>query len=359
MSGRDYPAHDPQRVNVLAEIDRLPIPDVARMFGIAVSADGIACPACGAETRDGRRAAARLSDGRWHCKRCGQGGGRLRLVAFVLLGRAATSRADWSDLARKVEERAAPVPMVASVPTPALRVPVREVERYWDSCGRCDVETRAARWLRSRGLDPVAATRGDLVRASGGLRMPWLPGDVADRHAVLAAWDERGDLASLRFRHTNVRGSEVAQGHRQAPKAVPPSGRGDPRTGGASYAVGGTVLANPAAVALLRGTRLPAWDGTVWVCEGEPDWLTVALARAPRAAVFGVWSGSWTQAIGNRIPSEAEVVIATHHDDAGHKYAAQVERTLSGRARRTPPGPDENDRWMADLAKKPEAMAAK
>lgn len=357
MSSRDYPAHEPQRVNVLAEIDRLPIVDVARMFGLAVAADGIACPACRVETRDGHRAAARLSDGRWHCKRCGQGGGRLRLVAFVLLGRAAVSREDWRDLAVKIAERAAPVPAVPSAPAPPPpRVPLREVARVWDDCGRADVDPCVARWLRGRGLDPALAARADLVRARGSVRVPWLPGDVSDRRAVLAAWDVSGEVASLRFRRTVVpRGSRpypsaVPKGHRSAPKAMPPSGRADPRTGGASYAIGGTLLANPAAVALLRGVEFASWNGAVWICEGEPDWLTVALHRVPKAAVFGIWQGSWTQAIANRIPVGAEVVIAVHHDAAGEKYAAAIATTLRGcTVERTTPGPDENDRWMAAI----------
>jgi ABC-type ATPase involved in cell division len=44
-----------------------------------------------------------------------------------------------------------------------------------------------------------------------------------------------------------------------------------------------------------------------------------------------VISGSWNQAIADRIPDGSTVVIATHDDDAGDRYENKIIETLTGR----------------------------
>ena len=74
------------------------------------------------------------------------------------------------------------------------------------------------------------------------------------------------------------------------------------------------------------------------IAEGEPDFLTWASRLSADAefapvAVLGIVAGAWTPAIAARIPDGARVVVRTHHDEAGRKYAAQIHATLTGRCR--------------------------
>jgi hypothetical protein len=69
----------------------------------------------------------------------------------------------------------------------------------------------------------------------------------------------------------------------------------------------------------------------VLVVEGEPDFVTAVL-RWPWFAVFGLISGSWGPDFAARIPFGSEVVVMTHHDPAGDKYAEIVHRSVRGRA---------------------------
>jgi len=86
--------------------------------------------------------------------------------------------------------------------------------------------------------------------------------------------------------------------------------------------------------------KVPAWWNRsvplrIVIVEGEPDFLTWSNkpsdADEYAPAVIGVASGSWTINIANRIPAEATVVVRTHHDEAGDKYAAKIHETLVGR----------------------------
>ena len=112
------------------------------------------------------------------------------------------------------------------------------------------------------------------------------------------------------------------------PKSLAPSG----------YTVKGLVLADPLAQQLLGGV-CPSWwqPRQVIVAEGEPDWLLWAL-RQPETdeqgpAVLGVEAGAWSPQIAARIPTGASVVIRTHHDEPGRRYAQQIAASLLGRCR--------------------------
>jgi hypothetical protein len=63
----------------------------------------------------------------------------------------------------------------------------------------------------------------------------------------------------------------------------------------------------------------------VIITEGAIDFLTVAThygctEYAP--AVLGVFSGSWSDELAARIPTECRVVVRVHRDEAGEKYLA-------------------------------------
>jgi hypothetical protein len=73
------------------------------------------------------------------------------------------------------------------------------------------------------------------------------------------------------------------------------------------------------------------------VAEGEPDWLLWAARQreteAQGPACFGIEAGAWAAQIADRIPTGAHVVIRSHHDEPGDRYAQQIAASLRGRCR--------------------------
>jgi hypothetical protein len=130
-------------------------------------------------------------------------------------------------------------------------------------------------------------------------------------HRVLQrTFDEAGTLRSLRAWQVD-RGVE-------GPKRLPPAG----------HRATGIVLANEAALAILRA---PAEPVRLLIAEGESDHLSLCQ-RYPGFAVLGVFSGSWSTSFAERIPFGSLVTIRTDHDAAGDRYAETIAKTLTGRA---------------------------
>jgi hypothetical protein len=126
---------------------------------------------------------------------------------------------------------------------------------------------------------------------------------------LVPVYDHTGDMRSLR--------AWRIEGEGQA-KRVPPAG----------CKATGLLMANRGAVEILRGRGAPR---RVLVVEGEPDFLTAATSW-PDLVIFGVVSGGWTEDFAGRVPLGSEVIVATHHDEAGEKYAAHVAKTVKTRA---------------------------
>ena len=341
------------------------------------------CPVCGADRRgrEDRRppVALFLRDGEehWHCKvaGCGAGGGAAALLAAIRF-REIPGKGDprWVEVYTELEDRPTRTP--ARPPQPA-RTPARpssvgtqmvsdpyqmdakatarppeapgyppldEVLSFWGACwslGRLAADDATRGYLRTRGLDVDRLSLLDLSRSlPADLPLPrWVPvGGVDSRvwtgvyRLVTPMFDAAGALRSLRFRAI---GTAPA-----GKKALNPRG----------YGYGGLVMADPMGIALLRGARADedvSWDGRVIVVEGEPDFWTWAchpgrFGRPSTWAVLGVVSGSWSEEIAARIPDKARVVIRTHHDEPGQKYAERIRATFSkGRCdvlRSTPSG---------------------
>jgi microcystin degradation protein MlrC len=91
-------------------------------------------------------------------------------------------------------------------------------------------------------------------------------------------------------------------------------------------------MADAGAARMLIGG---AWQPRqVWIAEGVPDFLTLASdfnEADDESAMLAVVSGSWSHEIADRIPDGCRVVVATHNDDAGDQYAAEIAGTLRSR----------------------------
>lgn len=202
---------------------------------------------------------------------------------------------------------------------------MREVETVWASAVPVIDDVEASHWLRGRGLDPLDVAERDLARVlpKGASLPPWAsfgrPWTVTSHRLIVPLCDEIGRRVTLHARALAPRDPKGRD------KAASPSG----------YEVRGALMADEGALALLRGAPCTTWSGVVIVAEGVPDWLTWSThfseASDVTPAVFGVLAGSWQQAIADRIPSGARVLVRAHDDRAGHKYAAVIVATLARR----------------------------
>lgn len=198
-------------------------------------------------------------------------------------------------------------------------------------------------WFEERGLNFDFAVENELCFSSGSLEerhFPWKGGrwgwEWRGYELLFPTLSADGQRVSVRVRQT---GTHRTTSERGSQKVLAPSG----------FTCAGTVLANAAAWQLLLPTLTveereliplfipgasadPAPLATsVEIAEGEPDFLRRCESAAPGTAVFGVFSGAWTQAHADRIPDGAIVKIFTHSDAAGMEYQHHIAESLRGR----------------------------
>jgi hypothetical protein len=209
----------------------------------------------------------------------------------------------------------APVP--APEPQPEPEYPAaEEVRELWEQARPANDDIDASRLLVSRKIDPDLVTSLDLARV---IR----EGQPLPRFAAYRGrtWLETGHTLIVRSfdsngRFVSVRAWRVTEG--TTPKRLPPAG----------HKAAELVQANRLAWAMLARRACPV---RLVVTEGEPDFLVAATAFAKDDAVIGIGSGSWTEDFARRVPSGTEVIVSTHADEAGDKYAAHVIETLGDR----------------------------
>lgn len=286
---------------------------------------------------------------RVRCFSCGFGGDALHLVAAargldikrdfpaVLREAAGIAGLDFEDLGNgaPMQVRQAPTPKPLQESTYPL---ASEVASVWQRCIPVTESEEVSIWLSSRGLDPATIDERELARAlpedivlprwASRERRSWF--DTGHR-LIMPVFDHRGMMLSLRA------GQVIAE---TRDKRVPPSG----------HKAAGLLLANGCARALFAGSA--KFD--LLVVEGEPDFLTWASAvnqGGQPVAVVGIGSGWWSTEFAERLPAGTRVVIRTHQDPAGDKYAADIVRSLGFRCKAFRPAPDgfgdENDRLRA------------
>lgn len=208
------------------------------------------------------------------------------------------------------------LPPVQELPPERSYPPAGEVRELWT--GACSVENESSvkRQLETRALPPHDVARLELARAiTANQPLPrWATyqGNTwrfAGYRLIVPMFDPDGEMRSVRA--WRVEDSD-------GPKRLPPAG----------CKANGLVMANGWALTLLRKKCGPR---RVLVVEGEPDALSATI-RWPGTPVFGLVSGSWGPEFAERIPLGSEVVVMTHHDPAGDKYAEIVKATVKSRA---------------------------
>jgi hypothetical protein len=171
---------------------------------------------------------------------------------------------------------------------------------------------RVELWDLARAI-PAGLDLPHWARSRGG---PW----TRTGHRVLfRLWDARGRAISLRARCIDPA---------VAPKSLAPSG----------FSTKGLVLADSMGLQLLTDTVPDWWDPhEIIISEGEVDFVTWATRQSEAdpngPAIFAVEAGAWSASIAARIPDGSAVVVRTHHDPPGERYAEQIADTLHGRCR--------------------------
>jgi hypothetical protein len=187
---------------------------------------------------------------------------------------------------------------------------------------RVTQDAEVAAFLARRGLDAAEVERREIAWAlRPGAELPaWArfrgrPWTLSGHRLIVGLVDANGDLMSVQARSVLV---DVPKGE----KAANPAG----------VDLRGLVMADARGLALLKGIApLPR---EVWIAEGVPDFLTLAInwpADSSAPAVFGIAEGCWTPELAARVPMGAKVVLMTDHDANGDRYAAAIKETLAGR----------------------------
>lgn len=308
------------------------------------------CPNCGASQR-GRNAknlgpiGVRIDDQGWHCHLCAARGDALRLILLAKFGDNSRKREDYSALYTwcfeagfcgpsngKNQIRREIVKPIEAIPLePPKRPPKNEVSEVWEISLPIDEDKAASTWLKEirkfSTLQLGFLVDRDLVRAipenlilPAWCRFKGRPWNETGHRLIVKMFGPTGELESLHARNIN---EHPLPGE----KAAAPTGS----------ECSGLIMADPFGVLLLQTGSKPLWwkEGPlkIAIAEGEPDFLTWATKSWDHdlhsPAVFGVVSGSWTQALAERIPPGSKVVIRTHLDAAGERYAEKIHSTLS------------------------------
>lgn len=217
--------------------------------------------------------------------------------------------------------RPRPVPVTAPPKAEEERTypDAEELAAVWNAgiAPRDDAETSSM--LTGRGIDP-GRVEARVIRKDAPLphwaRYGGRPWTSTGHRLILPVFDAEAVMRS-------VRAWRVVEN--DSPKRLPPTG----------HKASGVVLACEIAQAMLRGTYAPP---RVLILEGEPDFLTWASRTALDSggivtAMIGVVSGAWTAELAARVPTGARVIVRTHHDASGDKYAEAVNVTLRDRCK--------------------------
>jgi len=199
---------------------------------------------------------------------------------------------------------------------PVVRYPPEaEVRAFCEAATGITKNKRVYDYLKSRGIDPakVPARVSDptfdlqtLTKVQAKYK-----GEITDRPWWMEKWLKSHPLIVPLF---NPQGKLVSFVGRTAYKnykyikTMVPTG----------FQTHNLYHISPKAMEWLKGKNIPE---KIWVCEGEIDYLTVAQFGAP---TIGVRNGQMDSL--QLLPWKAfqNVIIATHNDEAGNRYAQKI-----------------------------------
>ncbi len=182
------------------------------------------------------------------------------------------------------------------------------VTELWDSCLPISSDADVVAMLDKRGIDSYRVEKRNLARVIPNRGLPpWASfgrrtWNQTGHRLVVRSFDSYGNVKALRA-------WRVIDG--ETPKRLPPSG----------CKSAGLVLADRLGWLALTGQSSP---DVLWIVEGEPDWLAASLAAPGGHGVLSVGSGSWSVELAKKLCNIRHVMVATHPDLAGDRYAAHI-----------------------------------
>jgi hypothetical protein len=284
---------------------------------------------------DGARPNLSLTPGRdgtvrAKCHACGWTGDALTLVAvmhdldmrqdFRQVLVVAAELAGNGDLAADLENGSARpdrirLPEARQLPEPEYP---KDPLDLWSQCCKVGSNVDVKNMLTARGLDASRVEALNLVRSlpRSGPLPPWASFGkrnwrTTGHRAIVRTFDNTGQLSG-------VRAWRVIDN--DTPKRLPPAG----------CRSAGLVLADRLGWCALTGKHRP---DVLWIVEGEPDWLATALRQPGGHGVWGIGSGSWSEGFAEKARQCNIVMVATHPDDAGDRYADEIIRGLVSRGK--------------------------
>lgn len=292
--------------------------DVAAHLGLIVSRRRFGpCPACGEGDRHHPPVTPRHNGRGWLCARCKAHGDAIRLTCWVGLGRdRAQSGDEWGTVRARLAaggwcsadgEAWAWTPPPPRPPPPELPYPDgRELRYLLGACSPVASSLPVARWCQSRGFDPAhvpAAVLPDRYDWPA-----WWPYGARPWRLVVSMVDARGVVTSMHGRATE----NTDRGKTRWPL---------------ERRAAGLLFADSPGRRLLRGAECPEIQ-RVLVVEGITDYLAAASRRHPETAVLGACSGGFAALSALPDVWGGVVYVATDSDQAGQRYAAEVERAV-------------------------------
>ncbi len=241
---------------------------------------------------------------------------------------AAAVGVDWSALLDRSESAPAKsISRIAPAPPPPQRILPSEIEALWSASRAVDAtqvfpaeqDLRVAFYLSARRWFAPALAALDLIRVTP---IPylydwpsWWPKSWASSWRLITrGYDAAGNIASVHAR-------SIIPG--QTPKTRWPKGF-----------PAGYLFADRRGVALLRGDT--GEIDKILIVEGLSDLIAMSLAVADAQrshAILGITAGATKTLREIRWPNELPIVIATDHDDAGERYAADLRELLPSNVR--------------------------
>ena len=223
--------------------------------------------------------------------------------------------------------RITPTPITPPTPRPVETRKYTEPNEYmhdapaiWERLGSILDDSRCTEYLAGRGLSPAYSAQNGLLKRFQLDPIPrwaWVQNDAGKA----VTWQQSGHLLVIRTFDING----VHKGLRGWMVTDYPARK---RTVAARHKHGGLVMANQQALSFLTGRGAP---GSLIIAEGEPDFIA-ACQRWDRPTL-GIYSGSWTPELAEKIPAGTPVAVYTDHDTAGDQYAKTIADSLKGRCR--------------------------
>lgn len=272
----------------------------------------VRCPAHAERTPSCSVFRARSGRLRVHCFSCSFSGDVFDLVACV----QGLGGAGFPVLIERTTQLLG-TPPAAPSPGPISRgprtyPPQRVVRALWANARSIPTDDSAAAMMAQRGLvsvDPalarVIAPFAALPAFAGTRRGSWAE---TGHRLIVRMFDAQGRLRSLRAWDVTAR--------RGGPKRLPPRG----------YSADRLMMLNRQGWEVLCQRARPR---DLVIVEGEPDFLTASAAYS--CAVWGLVAGSWCPAFAGAIPGGSRVLVATHPDSAGDRYAREIQRSVGER----------------------------